>query len=555
MSREHGPHLFSSGYAFGRRDARCAPLFGGPDGGRGAAMTEARKARPVRQALEWLGDLGRLSWGLAYWNLRKTAFRARGASGAAPCQHPSDSGRAHRTACEACLGWRSAARFRRLCPLLEVAADGRRLCSVDAAGVRPFWGRAALWYGGTASVLGLTAVIGAFAGLRAIGYRVPLYAVAWPPAWHRIHQARADYYYRMAVGAFSAGDVRQGFLALNQVYALDPDNVSAALLLAQFTQVANPDYSDSIYTRLLLQRRGDTEETAQAWFRALLSRGDFVSMGRLSGRMLREGAVHAPAWTQGVLFAERMTGDPGEVDRLLAGPAQISGVTRSVLSLARDIRAGRPEERLRRVELSVGGAVDPFELYYSLGRLADMGRASDVVAFLEGPGRTALEPYDREALKLDAYAILDWRVLERKEIDFILDQGPSGPVVTLISAHLIRHPSAETAEFVFGKLDQRPLPAENAGAHAALFCMAGVNGLDGRMKREAGLMGWGEGGKFAGWVRIRDFFGGSAQSRNPAVFLPALHQLPLDVVYALTARYHGGAREAAGPAPTTPAGG
>jgi len=216
----------------------------------------------VRPVLDWLGDLGRLSWGLLYWNTRKSVFRIRGGSGAAPCQHPSDSGRAGRTGCEACAGWRSARRFRRLCPLLETSADGRRVCSVDARDVRPFWGRALLFYGGSAAVLALVAAIGVFTALRAIGYRVPFYAVAWPPAWHRIQQARADYFSRMAVRAFSAGDVRQGFLALNQVYALDPGNVRAALLLAQFTQIGNPDYSDSIYARLLLQHRGNNEEAA-----------------------------------------------------------------------------------------------------------------------------------------------------------------------------------------------------------------------------------------------------------------------------------------------------
>ena len=60
------------------------------DGGaRGAA-----KGGLVKPAPEWLGDFRRLAWGLLYWNVRKSLFRIRGAGGAAPCQHPSDSGRA-----------------------------------------------------------------------------------------------------------------------------------------------------------------------------------------------------------------------------------------------------------------------------------------------------------------------------------------------------------------------------------------------------------------------------------------------------------------------------
>ena len=493
----------------------------------------------------WLGDLGRLGWGLVYWNARKTLFRARGARGTPPCQHPSDSGRAHETGCEACRGWRAPARFRRLCPLLELTPDGRRVCSVDARAVRPFWGRALLYAGGTLLAAAVLATAGTYTALRAVGYRVPLSTVAWPPAWHRIRQARADYFYRMAVAAFSAGDVRQGFLALNQVYALDPGNLEAALLLAQFMQIANPDYSDSIYTRLLLQRQGKAEDVAQAWYRALLSRGDFASAGRLAGRMLRERAPHVPAWIEGVLFAERMTGDPAEIDRLLAGPAPIPDEARAVFEVAKDVRTGPPEDRARRVALSIGGATHPFELYRLLAWLTEFGRPGAVVSFLEGPGAAPLQPYDRESLKLDAYSALGWQVLERKETAALLEPASTVPVSILLAAHLIRYSDAAGAEYVFSLLDARALaagPAAAAGAHQALACMAGVNGLDRRLRQEAVFLGWTGTEKSPAWEKVQDFFGGAAPSKAPAFFLPLLHQLPLEVIYALDARYRPPAR-------------
>jgi hypothetical protein len=255
--------------------------------------------------------------------------------------------------------------------------------------------------------------------------------------------------------------------------------------------------------------------------------------------MLREGAPHAPAWVQGVLFAERLTGDPAELDRLLAGSAPIPAPARSVLTLARDNRSGGPDERLRRVALALGGSTDPFELYVLLGWLIDLGRPADAAAFLEGPGAASLEAYDREALKLDAYAGLAWRVLERKEIGSILEAGTSGAVVTLVAAHLIRHPDPATAEYFLGLLEAKPLaggPA-NAGAHMALLCMAGVNGLGRQVERQADLLGWTEPGKFAAWGRLQEFFSSAAPSKNPAVFLPALRPLPLEVIYAVAAHY------------------
>lgn len=489
--------------------------------------------------LGWLGDLGRLSWGLLYWNVRKTLFQIRGSTGAAPCQHPSDSGLAGKTACEACAGWRNAGRFRRMCPLLAETAEGRRVCSAAAADVRPFWGRALLLYGGALATLALVSLISVFSVFRFIGYQVPFHVVAWPPAWHRIHLARADYFYRMALRTVATGDVRQSYLALNRAYALDPENVDTARLLAQFTQLANPDYSDAIYSRLVLERRGDFERIARDWLRALLSRGDFSAVGALSARMLRERTKDAPAWTEGLLFAERMGGGEGDLDRALAPPDEISPEARSVLSLSRSLRSGGAEERARAVKLYLGGATTKLEIYYALRQLIDLGSGADVAAFLAGQGSAALDPYDRETLKLGAYSALGWHEMERKEIDALMEQGASVPVITLVAGHLVRHPDPGNAAHVFDTLGASPLPAttEYAGTHAALLCMAGSNGLSASMDQEAEAVGRIVGRSFPDWARVREFFESPAAAKNPAQILPALPELPLELLYALNARY------------------
>ena len=497
--------------------------------------------------LGWFGDLGRLTWGFLYWNARKSLFRIRGASGAAPCQHPSDSGAAGETGCEACAGWSSRARFRRLCPLLAAGAEGRAVCSVSAAQVRPFWGRAFSSLGLSLAAAYVAAVLGSFGVFRAIGYRVPLSAVAWPPAWHRVQKARADYYFNMALHAFSSGDARRGFLALSHVYVLDPDNVGAARLLAQLTQVVNPDYSDEIYSQLLLRHAGDFEDTAQAWFRSLLARGDFKAVGRLSARMLREGAAHVPAWTQGLLFAERMGAGSAEADALLSGKERIPGEARSVLSLAAALRAGTAAERVERLRVSLGGGSTAFEVYASLRWLEEFGRAADVAAFVEGAEGAALGPYDREALKLDAYSALGWGAVERREISGLLEQGAPGSVATLVSGHLVRHPNPAAARLAFELLDAKPLAQgpENVGPHVALFCMAGVNGLGDRMKLESQVLVKLKAGEPAVWARARAFFEAPEKGANASQLLPLLGEIPLEVEYALVAHYRG----AAAPAP------
>jgi hypothetical protein len=491
--------------------------------------------------LGWLGDLGRLYWGLLYWNLRKTLFRIRGASGPAPCQHPSDSGLAGRTACEACMGWRDPARFRRMCPLLAAGQDGRRVCSVDSAAVRPFWGRAGAVYAGTAAALVLAAVLGVFSAFWAIGYKVPLRVVAWPPAWGRVRLARSDYFYRVALRANASGDVRQTYLALSQAYSMNPDNVAAARMLAQYAQIANPDYSDAIYSRLVLGHVGDYEDTAQIWLRAILSRGDFPSVAGLSARMLRDGAKFSPAWAQALLFAERMSGDPAEVDRLLAGPGRTSAEAGSVLSLAKSLRGEPAGLRARTLSFYVEGATTAFELYFALGRLTEERRGSDVVAYLDGRGAGPLGVYDRELLKLDAYSAMGWKVVEQREIEALLYQGTSVPVATLLSGHFVRYPDARGAGHVFELLDAEPVPADagHIGAHLALLCMAGVNGLDARLRQEADAVGRIAGGAFPNRAHILEFFEDRSPSKSASALLPALPQLPLELMYALTAHYPG----------------
>jgi hypothetical protein len=220
-----------------------------------------------------------------------------------------------------------------------------------------------------------------------------------------------------------------------------------------------------------------------------------------------------------------------------------------VLSLASAVRAGSAEERVKIAELSIGSDATQFEVYMSLRQLIDLGAAAEVVAFLDGSEGAALGAYDREALKLDAYSVLKWGVLERREIGYLLDHGTSASAVTLISAHLIRHPDAEAAAGFFGLLDARPLPAtaENAGAHMAVLCMAGTNGLAPRMKRESELLARMMGGKFAAWGRVREFFESAAPDKNPGSFLPALAQMQLEVVYAVIEHYHGAVDSSAGP--------
>lgn len=171
-----------------------------------------------------LTDAFRMVWALFYWNLRKSLFRWSGRKGDAPCQNRSDSGRAMQTGCEACASWNSRARFQRVCPLLTRRDDGVWVCRVDAAEVRPFWGRAFAWSGGSVfGVVFLSAIL-VYSSMRSIGYEVTWRQILWPPAWSELRGVRANLFIQQARERYAAGEVREAIQALTVAYQLNPSH-------------------------------------------------------------------------------------------------------------------------------------------------------------------------------------------------------------------------------------------------------------------------------------------------------------------------------------------
>ena len=276
--------------------------------------TEPRERKPPRwleaalalphATLGWLNDTGRLYWGFLELNLRKTLFRRGRGRVRCPCQNPSDSGRAFETSCDAVTPWSKPERFRRLCPLLRKAPDGRWMCSVDTAAVRPFWGRAFATAARTAAVAYLCATLLAFLLFRVVGYPVAYRAVAWPPAWHEIGKARAQFFLKKAARDFRDNKPGPAMMALSQGYELDPENYDAGLTLARLSQSAWGDLSNRVYQRLLHDHPEKAAQTAAFWYAALLVRGDFQTISLLAADRVNEG----PAWLNALLFASRRTG-------------------------------------------------------------------------------------------------------------------------------------------------------------------------------------------------------------------------------------------------------
>jgi len=486
--------------------------------------------------LGWFSDFFRLWWGLLYWNARKSWFRLRRGRSRCPCQNPSDSGRAFETACEACIGWNRPKRFHRVCPLLVETKHGLR-CSADTADVRPFWSIALRCYGGAALALYLAGAIAVFSFLRVVGYPISIVHVTWPGLWYRVQQARGWFFLDRSNRAFAAGKTAEGLLYLANAYEFDPANYTAGLALAKSYQAGQPIHSDQVFQQLMREHPDKRHATAQDWFRALLARGDFARITTLARDELLSDPAHAAVWLRALLVATRQTTDPAPLRDLLADKTPALAPWRPLLETELLVRAGRTRDARAALDRPWPKDAPPFTLYYRVSTLIALRDPVTALDLLERtPGVLAGD--DIEALRLDAFATAGAKISVNREIDAILAAPPNLPSITLLCAHLVRHPDAAIFNRLFEKVAREapPLNTENAGAWFSLLCTAGavrdlprLHALTTRLEHASRT-------PFLALDFIEAFFRAESNERNLTTLLPLL-PLPLEVTYALIERY------------------
>jgi hypothetical protein len=494
----------------------------------------------------WLADFFRLAGGLLYWNTRKSWFQLRRGRARCPCQSPSDSGRALETQCEACLHWARVERFRRVCPLLVPTPGGWR-CSANTADVRPFWGRAFGYYGGALAALYLTGVIGIFGFLRTVGYPVSIVHVAWPPSWHRVGEARGWFFMEKARRAFAANRPGEAILDLSNAYEFDPRNYIAGLTLAKTLQAGQPVVSNRLYERLLHEHPAQHETTAQEWLRALLARGDFDAVSALARDEVLAASPHASAWMRALVFATHQSRHDASLRALRDSPRLVATMWRPLLDTELLLLAGRNSEARTFLDRADWSQVPPYGVYYEVSVLTDLG---DVFAALDLLGRSGaqLDDETRVTLQLAAYAQQGAERPLQRLADQLLGQKLSLPVIKILAAQLIRYPNAPLLDQTCARFraEQIAFTTESSGAVFALLCAAGVNADWPRFHELRQLIMAHGGASQAFLTAVEAFFRGTSSSTRITSFLPVL-PLPLEVNYALIARYPGAAAPAVSP--------
>jgi len=486
----------------------------------------------------WFADFFRLAGGLLYWNTRKSWFRLRRDRVRCPCQSPSDSGRAFETQCEASIHWASAARFRRVCPLLVQTPQGWR-CSVNTADVRPFWGQALRYYGGAVAAVYLACVITVFVFLRAVGYPVSVVHVGWPPSWHRVGQARGWFFMEKASRAFAANRPSEAILYLANAYEFDPANYTAGLMLAKALQAGQPVTSNQLYARLLHEHPAQHAETAQEWFRALLARGDFDTVTALARDEVLAAGTHASVWMRALVFATRQTHHDAILGGLGDSTAPGAKAWRPLVEAELLFLDGRTNDGRAVVEHADWSAVPAYGLFYRVSQLLELGDAFAALDLLQR-NRSQLDDEARVTLELNAYAREGARRPYQQIVDQLLAPKLSQPVIKILAAQLIAYPDAATLGQVCDRFRAEKLPftTENAGSYFSLLCAAGANGDWIHFGGLRNAISSSAPSSDALLAAVEEFFRGRSSASRITSLLPAL-PLPLEVNYALITRYPG----------------
>ncbi|WP_438481024.1 tetratricopeptide repeat protein [Oleiharenicola lentus] len=480
-------------------------------------------------------------WALAYWNARKSFFVLRRRRGVCPCHNPSDSGVPMRTGCEAIAGWNEPGRFRRVCPLLVSNSQGGWVCSVAASEVRPFWGRAIGVVGIAALLLTLTAGLGTFFFMRAVGYEVTARQVFWPAAWPELRDARVKLFVEQARAHFAQGRIREVMQALSTARLIDPHNYETGMLLAQFYEAGDPGFADVLYGQLLENHPAQRPEIARRWFRSLLARGRLERVSQLAREQLA-GSPHAEmaVWTHALIFSAEKAGRPEWLESATddrAWPLPVRETTAFAARLLREKNVAARNTLLRQTPLV---ADFPYERRFRIEHLLSAGLPGDALQLL-AVSRQELGDRDFARLTLATYATMGDRARVTREFTALLAPARklSPAELNLLAVHLIRYPSPELLGAAVDAMERIRTEEVEARleAYLALYCAAGTQKDAARLKMIGNRISQNLGKDLSFLVNLEKFFINPRFQLPLSRILPEVRPLSLEITYELSDRY------------------
>ncbi|HUG13335.1 MAG TPA: hypothetical protein VMM36_20130, partial [Opitutaceae bacterium] len=202
----------------------------------------------------------------------------------------------------------------------------------------------------------------------------------------RFREAQAGYYANRADQFFKSGDYRSGLLALSVAYNKNPRDWATGLTLARLLQRSNqPRIGDDVFEKLLADFPDRAEEVSAVWSEALLFRGDWLRLARLSAAQVAAGGPARGAWMRTLVYALRKLPD-GQAN---VGFAKCHSLVRDaypgVLDAEIALRA-KDVTRARSFVAGLAASSDPYLAQYAVEFAIDtddVTAASIAVAALE----------------------------------------------------------------------------------------------------------------------------------------------------------------------------
>jgi hypothetical protein len=239
-----------------------------------------------------------------------------------------------------------------------------------------------------------------------------------------------------------------------------------------------------------------------------------------------------------LLFATRQLGDDAPLKSLAESSAPAVARWHPLLKTELVVRSGRIDEARSRLKQNWPVSSPPFAIYYRVATFASLGDSYAALDILEA-NRLALGDDEAYAsLKLDALAGAGASRTLRAKLDELLAPRLTAARVTILCAHLIRHPDPEFYSRLFDKVQQERLAFDENTARAwfALLCTAGVVGDASRLHSLVVMLKSEARTQFMALTAIEGFFRGARPGSSVTAYLPAI-PLPMEVNYALLTRY------------------
>lgn len=475
-----------------------------------------------------------LVWQLLALNTRKSWWIIRRRQAGHPCQHPSDSGRAGESECDACKFLHSPGRLRVVCPLLQSTKAGW-MCSVDAASVRPYWARSITTYLCLLLGLYLSAATATFAGMRAVGYPgLSWWQVAWPGAWTQVSKAQSRGFLEKAGRLFQAGRPGEALLSISTAVQSDPSNLEPRLLLAQIWSLqGNFDFAGKTFDELEKQFPDQQRRIALTRHDTLVTIGQGRRLAEYALAKTRTDRNQFAFWIQSLLLGLQLSRQAESF--AAAAQADIAALPeypRRLIEMETLIQQGRTAEAKAWLVRPFAGPWNAIYARLQVEMLMRLGAMREAVSLLNHYG-LVLGNFQRDLLHFAISKSSGDEISAQADLHGLLAERLGSIQVDYLCAVLVRTPDrfgVTRLQVLYGT-DANSLPRETATAIWLVATLAGEKQI-----AEAWVPILKTKGVVPPEKLLIDFSATEFQNPNSVPFLINALPLPRDVVQALALR-------------------